>query len=240
MFSKKLFILILLFVVVFLPSCTASKKVEEQKEKSVFQKDKQVIFLPEPKTSGEMSVEEAIVKRRSRREFTSRPLTLEQIGQLLWTAQGITDKEKGLRSAPSAGALYPLEIYLLISEKGTEGLNAGVYHYLPEKHGLEIVNKSVSRQQLAEAALGQSSISQAPVSVVITAVYERTIQKYGERGEKYVHIEAGHVGQNVYLQAESLGLGTVVIGAFNDERVREILNLAGEEPLCIMPFGYPE
>jgi SagB-type dehydrogenase family enzyme len=199
-----------------------------------------VINLPEPKTKGEMSVEEALLKRRSIREYTSQPLNLEQISQLLWAAQGITEPRLGFRTAPSAGATYPLEIYLVVGEKGVEKLEAGIYKYNPHEHSIILLLKGDFRKELMGAGLGQTWIGEAPINIVIVAIYERTTSRYGERGIRYVHMEAGHVGQNIYLQATALKLGTVVIGAFYDEEVQKVLNLPKEEkPLYIMPVGYP-
>jgi len=200
------------------------------------------ISLPQPKTDSDFSLERAIQNRRSRRGFKDQPLTLEQISQILWSAQGITDKEKGFRSVPSAGALYPLEIYLVAAENGVENLPAGAYHYLPKEHQLEKIVSNDIRQELEQAALGQFSVGLAPANIVITATYERTTQKYSDRGERYVHMEAGHSAQNIYLQAEALGLGTVVIGAFHDDQLKELLNLnkldlGDQQPLYIMPIG---
>ncbi len=200
------------------------------------------IPLPAPKTRGEMSLEEAIQKRRSKREFLDKPLTLEQVSQILWVAQGITDEQSGYRAAPSAGALYPLEVYLVVGEGGVDpplADGAGVYHYLPENHSLEKLLEGDVRQDLMRASLGQSFIADAPVDLVIAAEYERTTGKYGERGIRYVHMEVGHAAQNVYLQVTALGLGTVTIGAFDDEEVARVLHLPSEhEPLCVMPVGH--
>lgn len=191
---------------------------------------KKMISLPPPKTKGGVSLEEAIAKRRSERDFLDKPLNLTQLSQILWAA----------KSVPSAGALYPLELYLVVGKKGVENLEAGVYHYLPQKHSIKIHKRGDLRRDLAEAALGQYFLAEAPVSLVITADYERTTGKYGERGVRYVHIEVGHVGENVYLQAEALGLGTVVVGAFHDEEVTKILNLPPtHKPLYLMPLGWP-
>lgn len=199
------------------------------------------IKLPEPRKAGEVSLEEAIQKRRSRRDFTDQPLTLKQISQILWAAQGITDESTGFRTAPSAGALYPLELYLVVKDEGVEGLVGGVYHYQTEDHSLQIYLEEDVQKDFAEACLSQSAVFQAPVSLVITAEYERTTGKYGEKGKRYVEIEAGHVGQNVYLQVEALGLGTCAIGAFDDGEVSKILNLpATQKPLYVMPIGHPK
>jgi len=191
------------------------------------------IKLPTPQLKGNTSVEEALAKRRSRRKYKDGPLTLEEVGQILWAAQGIT-AEWGGRTAPSAGATYPLEIYLLVGE--VKNLSAGLYHYLPSSHTLVKVIEGDLRAELASAALGQKMIEKAPITIVITAIFHRTTDKYGVRGNRYVHIEVGHVAENIYLQAEGLKLATVAVGAFNDEDVKKILQLK-EEPLYIMPIG---
>ena len=196
-----------------------------------------LIALPEPKLKGEVSVEEAIKRRRSRRDFREKSLSKEQISQVLWSAQGLT--KGSFRASPSAGATYPLEIYLVVGENGVEGVKEGFYHYLPQKHSLELLKEGDFRRPLTQAAWGQTFIARAPASLIMTAEYARTTGKYGERGIRYVHIEIGHAGENVYLQAEALGLGTVAVGAFSDEFVSRILNLPkNEKPLYIMPIGY--
>jgi SagB-type dehydrogenase family enzyme len=198
------------------------------------------ISLPEPRLKGEMSLEEAILERRSTRDFKDSPLTMAEVSQILWAAQGITD-ETGLRAAPSAGALYPLDLYLVVGEQGVEGLGEGVYHYLPQGHSLELSLQGDLRQTLARLSLDQTFIAEAPVSFLITAEYERTTWKYGDRGVRYVDMEAGHVAQNVYLQAEALGLGTVTVGAFEDEKIAEALDLPSSyRPLYVMPIGHPQ
>jgi len=192
------------------------------------------IKLPQPQLKGRVSVEEAISNRRSVRDFKPGSISMAQLSQILWAAQGITGRG-WLRAAPSAGALYPLEIYAVVG--AVEGLEAGVYHYDPKNHSIKREVEGDLRQQLSNAALQQEPISVAPVNIVITAIYERTRQKYGDRATRYVHIEVGHAAQNVYLQAEAMGLGTVIIGAFYDDRVKEVLELGEEEPLAIMPVG---
>ncbi len=196
--------------------------------------DKEII-LPGPITKGNVSLEEAIFKRHSRREFKRKDLSLEQVGQLLWAAQGITAKQGGFnfRAVPSAGALYPLELYALTKN--------GLYHYIPEGHKLENLLDKDLRAVLARAALGQGAVAQGALDIVICAVYERVILKYGQRGTRYAHIEAGHAAQNIHLQAAALGLGSVPIGAFNDDAVKKCLLLpAACEPLYIIPVGYSE
>lgn len=193
------------------------------------------VQLPDPITKGKVSLEEAILQRRSRRNFRDKDLNLEQISQLVWAAQGITTKSWGMgfRSAPSAGALYPMEIYLVKKD--------GLFHYLPQTHKLEVLGERDLRNALAGAALGQDPISRAPLDIVICAVFERVTGKYGQRGIRYTHIEAGHVAQNIHLEAVALGLGSVPIGAFSDDSVRKVLNLPlDNEPLYIIPVGYAE
>lgn len=196
------------------------------------------IALPAPHLKGEMSLEEAVSRRRSRREFKSSALTLEQVSQVLWAAQGITDPS-GLRAAPSAGALYPLDLYMAVGGQAVKGLAEGVYHYDPQDHALERTLEEDVREALARLAVEQTFIAEARLILVITGEYERTSWKYGDRAGRYVQMEAGHAAQNVYLQAEALGLGTVTVGAFVDEEVSSALGLPGERrPLYIMPIGY--
>lgn len=193
------------------------------------------VQLPEPRLKSKVSLEEALLKRRSIREYANLPLTLEDVSQLLWAAQGITT-EWGGRTAPSAGALYPLEVYLAVGN--IENLAAGVYKYKPERHELVKVRDDDVRGELAEAALGQNWVREAAIDIVIAAVYERTTKKYGDRGVKYTHMEAGHAAQNIYLQAAALDLGTVTIGAFYDDRVKDILGMPkNESPLYVIPVG---
>lgn len=194
------------------------------------------IKLPKPVYDSEFSVEQAMHTRRSVRTYSDEPLALKEVSQLLWAAQGITDIPRGYRTAPSAGALYPLEVYTVIRK--VAGVANGVYKYSPHRHKLVKVKDGIINTELASAALGQSCIEESAMSVVFAAVYERTTQKYGNRGVRYTHMEAGHAAQNVFLQAVALNLGTVVIGAFKDEEVRRILNMpGGEQPLYIMPVG---
>ena len=192
-----------------------------------------LIQLPKPLIKGNISLEEAIFRRRSQRSFKQKDLTLQQISQLLWAAQGITlEKEPyNLRTTPSAGALYPMEIYLLTKN--------GLFRYLPNGHKLEPLSEQDLRGGLAVSSLGQVAINQAPVNIVICAVYSRLASKYGQRGIRYAHIEVGHIAQNIHLQSVALGLSSVPIGAFNDEEVKKILSLpANHEPLYIIPVGY--
>jgi SagB-type dehydrogenase family enzyme len=197
------------------------------------------VSLPTPSRESDVSVEEAIANRRSRREYGPGTIERGELGQLLWAAQGVTAPARGFRAAPSAGALYPLEVYVVVGTPGVEGLEAGVYHYRPERHDLTRGRTGEFQSALRAAALDQEVVEAAAVDVVVCAVDERTTGKYGERGSRrYVPMEAGHVGENVYLQAESLGLSTVSIGAFRDERVREIVAAPDDQrPLYILPVG---
>jgi SagB-type dehydrogenase family enzyme len=193
------------------------------------------IGLPEPDYRGDQSLEQSLQRRRSFRRFLEVPLSLGEIGQLAWAAQGVTHPE-GLRTAPSAGALYPLELYLVAGQ--VTGLEPGVYRYRPAGHGLEQHASGDRRQALARASLGQSWMADAAAIYVFAAVYQRSSGKYGHRARRYVQLEAGHAGQNLFLQAEALGLGTVVVGAFDDDEVSSVVGLpAGTRPLSIMPVG---
>jgi SagB-type dehydrogenase family enzyme len=194
------------------------------------------LLLPPPRPASPVSVEEALASRRSVRHFADAPLTLADAAQLVWAAQGITHAE-GLRTAPSAGALYPLEIYLVAGT--VAAAPAGVYRYLPAHHRLERTVAGDLRRALAAAAFHQNWIAEAPAMIVIAAVVRRTRLKYGERGERYVPIEAGHAAQNVGLQAVALGLGATLVGAFADAEVKRLLGLTEEEPLLLVPVGKP-
>jgi SagB-type dehydrogenase family enzyme len=219
-----------ILVIFFLCSCIDQPQpVTDLKESD--------IILPQPKFQGDMSVEEAIKLRRSVRDFQDNPLSFEQISQLLWAGQGVTMGFK--RAAPSAGATYPLTVYVVVGDDTVSGLAAGIYEYIPMTHSLVLMKSGDFRQRIAEACLNQTFIQEAPVSIVIAADYERTTARYGERGIRYVHMEAGHVGENIYLQAVALGLGTVVVGAFLDADLAQGLDLPEEQvPLYVMPVGY--
>jgi len=199
---------------------------------------KTIINLPQPRFKSQTSIEEALLKRRSIREFKKQPVALMEISQLLWAAQGITEKNKGFRTAPSAGALYPLEVYIIASN--IDGLPAGVYKYKPEKHVLLKIKEGYYREVLFKASFEQESVRKSAVIFVLSAIYERTTKKYGQRGKRYVEIEVGHAAQNVYLQATALNLGTVAIGAFDEKELSKILSLPTEEailPLYMMAVG---
>jgi SagB-type dehydrogenase family enzyme len=192
-----------------------------------------MIALPALSLVGGLSLEEALVQRRSTREFEAAPLTREELGQLLWAAQGITH-ERGFRTAPSAGALYPLEIYAATEE--------AVLHYVPHGHIVEVASLGDARTALYEVALRQEAVRHAPAVIIVTAAYKRTAAKYGTaRSPRYVQLEAGHAAQNLLLQAVALGLGAVPIGAFDDTGVQRVLGLPSDhEPLYLIPVGNPK
>lgn len=194
------------------------------------------VKLLEPEASGSSRIEELIAKRRSVRRYEDKRLSESVISRLLWAAQGISSKD-GLRTSPSAGALYPLEIHVVTGGGGE--LEPGVYRYIPENHTLVREIAGDIREKLSKAALSQPMIRTAPVSFVISAVYDRITGKYGNRGFRYTHMEAGHAAQNVSLLGVELGIGTCTVGAFEDEEVKKVLKLpANEEPLYILPLGY--
>jgi SagB-type dehydrogenase family enzyme len=199
-----------------------------------------VIKLPAPNYDGGISTEKAIFRRRSIRSFTNDALTLKEISQLLWAAGGKTvDGITGpTRADPSAGATYPLEIYLVAGN--VKNLKPGIYRYNWKENSITLVRGEDLRADLMKASYGQRMIGQAPITIVITALYTRTTSRYGERGRvRYVSMDAGHMGQNVHLQAESMGLGTVMVGAFNDNAVANVIKSGKDIPVYIMPIGKP-
>ena len=196
------------------------------------------INLPPPSQEGGMSLAEVISRRKSTRYFASQPVSQLQLSQILWATQGTTNSPWERRTVPSAGATYPLEVFVVCGGNGVEGIGDGIYHYNIDNHSLIQYHQGDVRLELAQAALNQEFIRQAPVDIVICAEYERTLGRYGARGERYVHIEVGHAGQNIYLQATALGLATVAVGAFYDEKVRQVLRLDKRyKPLYILPVG---
>jgi SagB-type dehydrogenase family enzyme len=197
--------------------------------------DAEVVRLPARSLKGRMSVEETLERRRSVREFAPAPLRLSEVAQLLWAAQGITSPEGG-RTAPSAGALYPLEIHVVVGQ--VIGLAAGVYRYRPSSHTLVRLAEGDRRARLARAAHDQDWVGRAPAILVVAGVYERTTVKYGRRGRDYVLMETGHAAQNVSLESVALGLGTTVVGAIDEAAVPSLLDIPpGEVPLCLLPIG---
>jgi SagB-type dehydrogenase family enzyme len=232
-YTKVAWVFILFLVLTAFPG----KSFPETKKSASISLLAAIFPLPPPREDGKTSVERALRQRRSMREFSEAPLSIQEVSQLLWAAQGVTD-EQGLRTAPSAGALYPLEVYVVVGS--VRDLPEGVYKYQPKTHRLKRISKGDKRPQLASAALGQSYVKNNAVLLVFSAVEKRTTGKYGRRGIRYIHMEAGHAAQNVYLQAGALGLGTVTVGAFEDDRVRRIMKMSEEErPLYLMPVGKP-
>ena len=215
-------------VITLLTGCAFNETVIDVADDGV------VIELPEPRMVSDVSVEQALKTRRSVREFQHQPLTLGEVSQLLWAAQGVTTYRS--RTAPSAGGLYPLEVYLVVGN--VEGLATGVYRYVPKSHGIKQILEGDVRKSLSIAAYWQKWVGRGAIALVFAGVYDRTTKKYGQRGHRYVHMEAGHAAQNVYLQAQALGLGTVVVGAFMDSSVNSVLHMNDDEqPLSIMPVG---
>ena len=187
--------------------------------------------LPSPQTKGDTSLEESMAARRSARSFTDEPLSRQQIGQLCWAAQGITDPGSRLRAAPSAGATYPLELYVATAE--------GVHRYDPDDHALEPHLEEDVRPALHRAALYQDAVKEAPAVFIIAADISRTAARYGERAKRYVLIETGHASQNLLLQAVALGLVGVPIGAFQDDAVDSAINVPeGQQTFYLLPIGH--
>ncbi|MEW6347929.1 MAG: SagB/ThcOx family dehydrogenase [Thermodesulfobacteriota bacterium] len=202
----------------------------------------EILKLPPPRLDGKVSVEAAMLKKKSVREFKAAPLKLADVSQLLWAANGDLPVDAVTSSTtkviPSAGGLYPLEIYLACGDQTVEGLASGVYHYLPKKNGLKPIQSGDRRTLLGSAALGQMCIAKAPATLVIAAVFSRTAAKYGPRATQYVYIEAGNADQNVHLQAESLQLRCATIGAFQEPQVAAVLKLPKEvTPVLLVPVG---
>lgn len=202
-------------------------------------KKESLMKLPPPDTEGRVTVERAIEGRRTVRSFSSRPLSQAQLAQLLWAAQGITGPRGYLRSAPSAGALYPLDLYAVTGDAGVPELEAGVYHYNPSQHSISLVTGGDLRTAIAKASLSQMWLAEPALILVITAEYERITVKYGRRGMRYAMIEAGHIGQNIFLQAVATGLAAGIVGAFRDEEVIEVMKVpTSRQPLLVMPVGF--
>jgi SagB-type dehydrogenase family enzyme len=196
--------------------------------------------LPPPSWHGTVSIEQAIKNRRTTRSFASRALSLNQLSQLLWSASGITEVNGYKRAAPSAGALYPMDVYVVVGQNCVPPIEAGIYHYGPGKHHLSEILKGDMRSSIARASLSQMWMSDAPLTMVITAEYKRATVKYGQRGARYALIEAGHIGQNVFLQAQSLDLEAGIVGAFHDAKLIDVMNIPpAHEPVLLMPVGYP-
>lgn len=190
-------------------------------------------------TIGQTSLETCIQNRRTIRSFTPDPLTGQQFSQLLWAAQGITQDSGFKRAAPSAGALYPMDLYAALGKECVEGFKSGIYHYDPRHHTVLFTTEGDLREEIARHSLSQMWMARAAAVFVITAEYDRIARKYGQRGIRYAMIEAGHIGQNIFLQAEALGLSAGIVGAFKDESIIRTLKIpSAHEPLLIMPVGH--
>ncbi len=238
MFNRSTFVLITAAIIVVIGGLwllevnNNDNSMTEQPEPN----QQKIIKLPDPSSEDPISLEEAIAERRSIRNYREGEISRSELSRLLWAAQGITG-EGDKRAAPSAGATYPLELYIAAEE--VEDLDPGLYRYQPEGHLLEMVLSGSLSNELQDAARGQTFVGQGSLNLIIAADYQRTTGRYDERGERYVHMEVGHAGQNIYLQAENLGLGTVAVGAFDDSRVKELLDLPDDQdPLYIMPVGH--
>jgi SagB-type dehydrogenase family enzyme len=193
------------------------------------------IKLPAAKQSSDTSLEAALAKRRSMRSYAAKPLTLPEVAQLLWAAQGVTDG-KGHRTAPSARALYALEMYVV--PQNVTGLAPGVYKYKPAAHELDLVVGEDRRKALLDAASGQASVREAAAVFVITAAPERMGPKSGENGKKFSYMEAGFAAQNLLLEVVSLNMGAVVVGGMNPGAVKAVIDApAPEEVMCLIPVG---
>ena len=220
----------LLSILTLTLGCTSLPQEPSQPSGSV-----RVIELPEPGLKGEVTLEETLFKRRSVREYVDKPLSLGEVSQLIWAAQGITESWGG-RTAPSAGGLYPLEVYLTVGK--VDGLSAGIYKYQPEGHKLQHIIDADIQVEVAKASLDQAWVREGAIVIIIAAIFERTTSKYGERGVRYVYLEAGHAAQNICLQATALGLGAVTVGAFDDEKLKGVAGMLTEEtPLYVIPVG---
>jgi SagB-type dehydrogenase family enzyme len=199
----------------------------------------EIMDLPEPVFDGGMSLEQAVRQRRTVRSFRDNPITKEQFSQLLWAAQGITEERGFKRAAPSGGALYPADVYAVIGENGVKGFGAGVYLYEPKNHLVRKIADGDKRRDVAMASLRQMWMAGAPVQLVVTAEYGRITIKYGDRGIRYALIEIGHIGQNIFLQCQTLGLAAGIVGAFSDGEVARVIRAEkNHQPLIIFPVGW--
>jgi SagB-type dehydrogenase family enzyme len=224
--------IIITVVLVLLPGCDNS---DENTAVEFTPDDSEVIILPEPRYDSEISLEESLLNRRSTRSYNDEPVTLQEVSQLLWASQGITDAS-GHRTAPSAVALYPLNIYVIAGN--VPEIVDGVYIYDPDNHSLKRIKKGDFRDELATAAMGQASVRQGAVSFVVTVDYGIVMSRFGDKGERFGTLEAGHAAQNLCLQATALALGLVTAGAIYDDQVADVLDLPENlTPLYVIPVG---
>jgi len=219
------------------PPC-AFAQAEGRVDKMASSKTETAIALPSPQHDGKVSLEAALLNRRSVREFSTEPLTLADLSQLLWAGQGITDP-RGFRTAPSAGALYPLQLHAVVGNAAS--IEPGIFRYDPQRHQMLRTVEGDRRPALAAASFGQFCVQNGPLSIVVTAIPKRLAPKYGDRAERYAFMEAGHAAQNILLQAVSLDLAAVPVGAFRDDELAKALDLPeGEKPLYVITIGKPE
>ncbi|RKY31331.1 MAG: nitroreductase [Candidatus Omnitrophota bacterium] len=189
-----------------------------------------------------ISLKDALNQRRSCRDFKEQAVELNTLASILWAANGekFDSVTQATRTVPSAGAIYPLRLYLLTGKGGTDQLKEGLYRYQPKEHSLELISEGDRRAELSDACLSQDFIRIAPLSIIITGNIQLSSNRYRDRARQYVYTEAGHAAQNIYLSVTSFGLATVEVGAFIDDKVKTTLNLRREEtPLLVMPIGYP-
>jgi SagB-type dehydrogenase family enzyme len=232
-----LMILIIVFIAVIVAFYSGPKESVSTSRNVI-----SITKLPSPQLTGNMSVEQSIQNRRSVRKYSNQSLNLTDVSQLLWAAQGITDTQRKLRAAPSAGQVYPLELYVVVGNGGVVGLKGGLYHYVPINNTLEMILEGDLRNNLSQVANGQPWVKQAPMNIVITGNYMKMINKYKDPqlSTRFVDMEAGHVGENIYLQAEALGLATVSLGSFDENQMIRLLHLTeNETSLYIFPVGHP-
>lgn len=240
--QKTQLLILTILLIIFLSVLSIFYLTEPTKPSLTMRTVSEVISLPSPVLNGNMSVEEAIQNRRSVRQYTSQAINIGNLSQILWAAQGVTDKEKNLRATPSAGQVYPLDIYVMVGSGGVTGLEEGFYHYQPSNNTLEKLINGDLRSKLSEIANNQPWVDQAPVDIVITGNYRKMLYKYpdSELSTRFVNLEAGHAGENIYLQTEALGLLTVSLGSFDKKRMIQLLQLPGNEtPIYIFPVGHP-
>lgn len=195
-----------------------------------------VVQLPLPRYDSPVSVEKALRLRQSTRLFEKSSVSIQELSQLLWSAQGIGNRH-GYRTSPSAGALFPIELYVLV--RRGEGVYPGFYHYIPNKHHLEISTNSIDEEKLFMASYKQSWVKNAPILIVIASDTNRTAQKYHVKAFQYASMESGHVAQNMMLQSVSLGLGIVGVGAFDEQEIKQIFDIHTLDVMYLICIGHP-
>ena len=240
--ERKQKLVLIFLIIIFIAVVSAYYFSESNKQVYTSRHVISYLSLPSPALTGNLSVESAIQNRRSVRHYSNQSVSIENVSQILWAAQGITDTENNLRAAPSAGQVYPLEVYV-IAGPDVSGLQEGVYHYVPSNNTLELIMNGDLRSDLSGIANGQPWVKEAPLDILITGDYRKMIDKYTDRelSTRFVDLEAGHAGENIYLQAEALGLATVSLGSFNENQLIQRFKLPNNEtPLYIFPIGHPQ